>query len=571
MKGSLEFDGDSEGPNRAIRFHVVVFNFERIASFLDNSDKLQNFRPDRDRLIVLDCSVNHDSQKQAVLDFARQRGWKAKVIQRKNWGIDQGGRIDYFTALRKMQHPPRFIWQFQEHYLDLQSPWSIWPRDQPLIGGQLKQDTIPDGVFVDLDRCEEIYEDSSVSVIYADRAKLGIFTHDDGNEWFYADGANFSARTSDVLDVFQPEILSTYTSIYDGSYNWTLFMEMDICRRLTRTGRRWYDLETGEQFVDPQDVRRVESEKNVSLHQDAESFYSGLYRPYEDRFAGLIGKSNLRRSVRTLQSSIYLGLYRFIRDRRARNETRISRTYETFEQALADSNSYEDPRLIEVVREKTRLYRDAPMVESKQTTQNVSVLNQVEPARPINVLEVGGACGASYFEIKHLFPDRIRAWSIVETPAMAAAGSSICEDPNLSFHSDLGSASAQLASRDLAIAQGVLQYASDPVALLKALFELRFSYVYITRTAVADVDSLVFINQETELAAHGPGRLPNAPEGKSTQPMTLVSAASLLSAIPDNYEIVSNFVESEDRVLAIGDRRVTARDIGFLARLQSHI
>ena len=314
MKGSLEFDGDD---NDGIRFHVVVLNFERIASFLDNSDKLLNFRPDRDRLIVLDCSVNHDSQKQLVLDFARARGWKAKVIQRKNWGIDQGARVDYFTALRKMLHPPRFIWQFQEHYLDLKSPWSIWPKDHPQFGGQLKQDTIPDDLAIDLDRCEEIYADTSVSVLYADRAKLGIFTHD-GNEWFYADGANFSARTSDVLDVFQPEILSTYASIYDGSYNWTLFMEMDICRRLTRPNRRWYDLVTGEHFANPQDVRRVESEKKVSLHQDAESFYSGLYRMYEDRFAGLIDKSNLQRRVRTLQSSIYLGLYR-LRSRLARN------------------------------------------------------------------------------------------------------------------------------------------------------------------------------------------------------------------------------------------------------------
>ncbi|HKR21818.1 MAG TPA: hypothetical protein VJS17_04445, partial [Pyrinomonadaceae bacterium] len=385
MKGSLEFDGDGDG----IRFHVVVFNFERIASFLDNSDKLLNFRPDRDRLIVLDCSVNHDSQKQAVLDFARERGWKAKVIQRKNWGIDQGARVDYFTALRKMQHPPRFIWQFQEHYFDLESPWSIWPKDHREFPGQLKQDVIPDDLAIDLDRCEEIYEESSVSVLYADRAKLDIFTHDDGNEWFYADGANFSARTSDVLEVFQLPILSTYTSIYDGSYNWTLFMEMDICRRLTRPGRQWHDLVTGEHFANPHELRRVESEKNVSFHQDAESFYSGLYRTYEDRFAGLIDKSNLRRTAQTIRSSIYLGLYRL------RGRFKRTRIYESFDQALADSNSYEDPRLIDVVREKTKLYRDAPIVDSKQATQNASVLNQVEPARPIDVLEVGGACGAS--------------------------------------------------------------------------------------------------------------------------------------------------------------------------------
>lgn len=306
MKGNcLEFEGDHD----AIRFHVVVLNFERIASFLDNAGKLQNFRPDRDRLIVLDCSINHAAQMQAVERFAQKHGWTARVIQRKNWGIDQGARVDYFTALRKMKHPPKFVWQFQEHYLDLESPWSIWPSDMPKIGGQLKEDTIPDGLQIDLDRCERVYEDNAaVSVLYADRAKLGIFTHDDGNEWFYADGANFSVRCADVLDVFTPDVLSTYKSIYDGSYNWTLFMEMDICRRLTRPGTQWYDLVTGEQFADPQELRRIEAAKQVALHQDAEPFYSGLYRIYEDRFAGFIDKSNFRRTVQILQSSMYLGL-----------------------------------------------------------------------------------------------------------------------------------------------------------------------------------------------------------------------------------------------------------------------
>lgn len=261
-------------------------------------------------------------------------------------------------------------------------------------------------------------------------------------------------------------------------------------------------------------------------------------------------------------------LIRSLRDLRSADKL-VS--YESFAHALAASNSYEDPRLVDVVREKTKRYRDAftnspRRIESRQTAQNMFVLSHVEPARSINVCEVGGACGASYFELKHLLPDRISQWSILETPAMAQAGHDINNDRTLSFHSDLTAAAEQLPSRDLAIAQGVLQYTPDPSATLKALFELRFSYVYITRTAVADVDSPVYINQETELAAHGPGRLPNAPAGKSTQPLTLMSAASLLSAIPANYETVFNFVESDDRVLAAGDRRVTARDIGFLAR-----
>ena len=246
------------------------------------------------------------------------------------------------------------------------------------------------------------------------------------------------------------------------------------------------------------------------------------------------------------------------------------KNYESFQQALEDSNSYEDPRLIEVVKEKTRRYRDAlangsrPAIATRQMAQNMFVLSYVEPQRAVNVLEIGGACGASYFETQLMLPGRIRHWSIVETPAMAAAGRSLTDDPNLSFHSDFAAATTQLESRDLAIAQGALQYAGDPVQMLKELFALGLSYVYVTRTAVANVDRPVFTKQETDLAAHGPGTLPNAPSDKSSQPLTLVSRDALVSAVPANYEIVFNFDESEERTLSVDTRRVLVREVGFL-------
>ena len=259
-----------------------------------------------------------------------------------------------------------------------------------------------------------------------------------------------------------------------------------------------------------------------------------------------------------------------------RDNPQKMRAYESFADALRDSDTYEDSQLIAVVKEKTKRYRDtlanstSRVVASRQVAQNMFVLSYVEPGRMINVLEVGGACGASYFETRHLLPNRIAHWSITETPAMTTAGQSLNRDPALSFHSDLTLATAQLASRDLVVAQGVLQYAGDPLQTLNALFELQFAFVYVTRTAVADVESPVFTTQNTELAAHGPGQLPNAPPGKSTQPMTLVSHQSLLSVVPANYEMVFTFDESGERMLAIEDRHVTVRDIGFLARLQPH-
>lgn len=254
-----------------------------------------------------------------------------------------------------------------------------------------------------------------------------------------------------------------------------------------------------------------------------------------------------------------------------RENTIEMREYDSFESALRDSDSYEDPRLIEIVKEKTRRYRDAlasgptPAIETRQTVQNMFVLSYVEPQRPLNVLEVGGACGASYFESKLMLPQRIRHWSISETPAMAAAGQTLSDDPDLSFHNDIASAATRLEFRDLAIAQGVLQYAGDPLQMLDALFALEFSYVYVTRTAVANVDGPVFTRQDTELSAHGPGQLPDAPSGRSSQPITLVSWEALAATIPSNYEVAFKFVESEERSLSIGGRTINVRDVGFLA------
>jgi putative methyltransferase (TIGR04325 family) len=253
-----------------------------------------------------------------------------------------------------------------------------------------------------------------------------------------------------------------------------------------------------------------------------------------------------------------------------RENTIEMREYESFESALRDSNSYEDPRLIEVVKEKTRRYKETlasehrPSIQTRQTVQNMFVLSYVEPHRPLNVLEVGGACGAGYFEAKSMLPDRIHQWSIAETPAMVAAGKSIADDQNLSFHSDIASAANRLETRDLAIAQGVLQYAGNPLQMLSDLFALELSYVYVTRTAVANVAAPIFTRQETDLAAHGPGKLANAPNGTSSQPMTLVSCDAITSAVPANYKIIFKFEESEERILSIGGRTISVRDFGFL-------
>jgi hypothetical protein len=175
--------------------------------------------------------------------------------------------------------------------------------------GEIKNDTMPDNLEIDLDECERIYENNArVSVIYADRGKLGILSHADGLESFYAGGANFSVRTADALKVFSPDILDCYRAIYDGTYEWALFMELDIGRQLTSEGREWHDLVTRHSFSNPSDLKTMEREKQLSLHQSAEPFYGPLYARYARRFKLVLSESPARRKLHASLSLWYVEL-----------------------------------------------------------------------------------------------------------------------------------------------------------------------------------------------------------------------------------------------------------------------
>ena len=195
--------------------------------------------------------------------------------------------------------------------------------------------------------------------------------------------------------------------------------------------------------------------------------------------------------------------------------TRSMEIYDNYDRALADSHTYEDPGVIQVVSSKTEAYRNALLagkdktVNNRQTVQNMFVLSHVWHDRPLEVLEIGGACGASYFELSHLLPGRIKKWNVVETPAMAAAGGGIFQDSILIFYDNLDTAASQLGKRNLLMAQGVLQYMEDPIQMLETLLKLGFAYVYITRTVASDdIDCPIITKQVTNLSSHGPGPAP---------------------------------------------------------------
>jgi putative methyltransferase (TIGR04325 family) len=202
-------------------------------------------------------------------------------------------------------------------------------------------------------------------------------------------------------------------------------------------------------------------------------------------------------------------------------------------------------------------------------SQNMFVLSHTAAAAtPIRVLELGGACGASYFELNHLMPGVIGSWAVVETPRMAAAGREFFQDEKISFFDDLSAAAANSAGLDLVIAQGVLQYCDDPILTLDSLLSLDFRYIYLTRTMVSTetpTESVIITRQVTNLSDHGPGAAPpNFKSRQSTQVLTLISYESLSSQINGICQPLICFHEGDDALL-IGSRSVATRLMGLLA------
>jgi putative methyltransferase (TIGR04325 family) len=159
-------------------------------------------------------------------------------------------------------------------------------------------------------------------------------------------------------------------------------------------------------------------------------------------------------------------------------------------------NGYEDPELVEVVFQKTLRLRDSstPTLDAATCRMALGLLSH-----PRVVLDVGGACGATYFRLRRLL-DREVEWHVLETSVMAARGHAL-SDGSLHFHDEMPD-----IQPDVILASGVLQYMPDPIAGLATILARHPHTIVLTRTALAEHPTSIV--QRTRLADNGPGPLP---------------------------------------------------------------
>lgn len=226
--------------------------------------------------------------------------------------------------------------------------------------------------------------------------------------------------------------------------------------------------------------------------------------------------------------------------------------YESYESALAVCNSgYQDNDLVNVVYEKTRIYRDLliaqhPFVSEISSLRTLVGLSLAIRGNELNVIDFGGACGAHYFLSKKVFGERIRLrWHIVETPMMVSKAIGL-EDGQLKFFDDLLQAKNALGRADLVFSSSAIHYVPRPYEILQQLIECRADKIFITRLGLSTLSKELVIVQKSNLSASGSGPLPRGmQDGVIEFPITFARKDKFEEILSQNYSIDILFNEDK--------------------------
>jgi hypothetical protein len=228
------------------RFDIVVWNYDRLELFFRNFHKIRNFDPVRDRITIVSTSPSM-AESHRVEAFEREHKVEMRYLPRRNYGIDQLGRAEYFTGRvgdldENLSHA--YILQMQDHYLDLTSDAS---RSGPELGFKIKEDVVPDDFAFDLDRMEQLGATHDLKGFFCDRADPWLFSLAASN-YIAPNGGNFTIRTAAVRDEPVQRACRDLMRSCDNRWDWAVYAEFMWGVIFFQEGERFYDLKRDRLF-----------------------------------------------------------------------------------------------------------------------------------------------------------------------------------------------------------------------------------------------------------------------------------------------------------------------------------
>jgi len=254
------------------RFHIIVQNYKRLSSFINNFFRIHSLDLKRDRIYIFDCSP--ESIWKSELETANTLcsyglEWENNLffVRRRNWGMNLGGHLDYFRSLWSGKIPkPQYVAFMQEHFLDQDN--------------YVKEDTLPANSRYDLDQIEEKFlSDIKIGCVFHARYGVRVATSNpiiEGSREFFGDGEiliDRAVRRGFLVDggnfIVRPELYlkwfaanPKYLTTGDGSYGFTIVWEARLGKILYDLNIKWCDLSRNLEYTTITELDLLE--KNLS-------------------------------------------------------------------------------------------------------------------------------------------------------------------------------------------------------------------------------------------------------------------------------------------------------------------
>ena len=242
------------------------------------------------------------------------------------------------------------------------------------------------------------------------------------------------------------------------------------------------------------------------------------------------------------------------------------KSYLSYQEALkfCTTDSYEQHELIEVIFKKTQRFTNkinSEIIAIGETSAYnlISMINPVieNHSKQINVLDFGGACGAHYFQLRHLIDKNLRInWVVVETPAMVAQAKAL-ETDELSFYSNFNEAIEKLGTVDLLHTSGTLQCVDAPLMYLEKILNCNAKWLLFNRLGLNKIDRDAITIHASKLSWNGIGELPEGYTDKLIKyPFTFISEKVFLEKVQNKYSLVAKFLDQSGMKVIKGEEIV---------------
>jgi putative methyltransferase (TIGR04325 family) len=255
-------------------------------------------------------------------------------------------------------------------------------------------------------------------------------------------------------------------------------------------------------------------------------------------------------------------LHRALRGESTNGAVSYSGNYATWDEARRHSDGYDAPAIVErvkqaqlkVVRGEAAYERDSVLFDKIEHSYPLLVgllRAAVHNGGALNVVDIGGALGSTYFQCRGLLDQTASLrWNVVEQPAFVDCGVAHFQNEQLRFFRDLQSC---LATEPVIVAvlSGVLPYVEDPHGLLREVAQAGLAHVILDRTPLWELGDRLTV-QSVPPSIYG---------FPVSYPAWILNRERVLSQFAPQYRVVDEFEALAGTIHVDG---LSARDTGVL-------